>query len=163
MSDDAITWIHLSDFHAGQRGGAVWNQVDAELRESVEQMAAVLGRPDVVLFTGDLANRGAADEYAAVDQLLDRIGAWLGGEVPVFAVPGNHDVVRPGKADAWRYSGLLRYDEHPEIVRSRHRVHPSRRWARWRATAAGGRSRAPALHPRDAEHANASGAGIGVV
>ncbi|MCX4242076.1 SUMF1/EgtB/PvdO family nonheme iron enzyme [Paraliomyxa miuraensis] len=115
MSEEAITWIHLSDFHAGQRGKAVWEQVDVELEDSVRDMAERLGPPDVVLFTGDLANYGLEAEYREVDALLDRLNGWLGREVPVFAVPGNHDVVRSDD-DPYLYAWTMQYDADPKLA-----------------------------------------------
>ena len=42
-------------------------------------------RPDVVLATGDLVERGEAQEYARLRSILDRL------TMPVYVVPGNHD------------------------------------------------------------------------
>ncbi len=114
-SSDAITWIHLSDFHAGQEGTSVWHQVDTELERNVAGMAELLGVPDLVLFTGDLATRGGEEEYGQVDQLLARLERWLGKELPVFAVPGNHDVVRPAPDDAWQYAAFESYEQQPGL------------------------------------------------
>ena len=43
-------------------------------------------RPELVIASGDLANRGRLVELAQARSLLDRLGA------PVLAVPGNHDI-----------------------------------------------------------------------
>jgi len=117
MSEPAITWLHLSDFHAGQRGKAVWDQAETELRPTVEAMAAWLGVPDLVMFTGDLAYRGAKKEYAQVDRFLDRLNGWLGREVPVFAVPGNHDVARPRESQLHEYAALMKYEDFPSLAK----------------------------------------------
>lgn len=90
-SDAAVTWIHLSDFHAGHDAGDVWRWVDTELQQDLRQLAGHLGTPDLVLFTGDLTNRGRKEEFEHVDRLLDRIDTWFGRPLPVIAVPGNHD------------------------------------------------------------------------
>lgn len=117
-SDAAITWIHLSDFHAGQRGESAWHAIDVAFEANVRKLARRLGKPDLVLFTGDLANWGGRDkdgndEYAKVDRVLERLNEWLGVEVPVFAIPGNHDLVRPKKP--WDYSAFLHYEEDPNV------------------------------------------------
>jgi predicted MPP superfamily phosphohydrolase len=55
-----------------------------------------LGKLDFVFFTGDLANRGARDEYAAArTEFLDKVVA-AANIAPdrLFLVPGNHDVDR---------------------------------------------------------------------
>ena len=44
--------------------------------------------PDVLLFAGDMINRGKSDEYANV---LDAVESHLGTEVPIFACFGNED------------------------------------------------------------------------
>jgi 3',5'-cyclic-AMP phosphodiesterase len=41
--------------------------------------------PDAVLVSGDLANSGAGDEYATVQELLAPLA------MPVYLLPGNHD------------------------------------------------------------------------
>lgn len=106
MTNDRITWIHLSDYHAGARGQPIWARVRASLEKSVKEMHANVGcPPDLVLFTGDLANQGKREEYDAVDSLLDDLSKWCDCFLPVFAVPGNHDVARP-KVDFWKYDAL---------------------------------------------------------
>jgi formylglycine-generating enzyme required for sulfatase activity/predicted MPP superfamily phosphohydrolase len=109
--DEHITWIHLSDYHAGQRGTAARARIDEVLERSITQMATRLGLPDLLLFTGDLVFSGKPEEYEQVDALLDRIDAWLGVELPVFAVPGNHDLARPTGADALGYFVLKHYED----------------------------------------------------
>jgi 3',5'-cyclic AMP phosphodiesterase CpdA len=93
-----IRWLHLSDLHLGCRGEDLWWQMQEEWEGSVRAMAGRLGPPDLLLLSGDLANRGTAAEYAKVDRLLDTVLGWLreaapGGPDPlVVAVPGNHEV-----------------------------------------------------------------------
>lgn len=55
------------------------------LRRAVAALAALDPRPDAVLLTGDLAENGRADEYAFILHALSQL------DLPVFAVPGNHD------------------------------------------------------------------------
>lgn len=111
--DASITWIHLSDFHAGQRGAAAWSQVELELEKSVRAMAERLGPPDLLFFTGDLAFKGSKDEYGRVDRLLDRVNRWFNREVPLFAVPGNHDLLRPKVS--WQYAAFKNYEAEPGL------------------------------------------------
>lgn len=116
--NEFITWIHLSDYHAGQRGAAARPQIEEVFERSVKQMAERLGVPDLLLFTGDLAYSGKSREYERVDALLDRINSWLDVELPVFAVPGNHDLARPTKmSDKLKYSSLARHED-DELVRA---------------------------------------------
>jgi len=90
--------------------------MQAEWEPSVRAMAERLGPPDLLLISGDLANRGAPEEYERVDRLLDTLLAWLreaaGGPEPlVVAVPGNHDLRRPQGREAFAYRILDRYDQ----------------------------------------------------
>lgn len=104
---------HLSDLHLPPPGDArgVWPPKRALSRLSwrlrrrrlhLERVAAAvaedLGRagPDHVAVTGDLTNFGLAGEYA-------RAAAWLarlGDAAAVTAIPGNHDAMAAGAAEA---------------------------------------------------------------
>ncbi len=80
-------------------------------------MAGEVGPPDLILFTGDLAYRGQAEEYAEVDRVLERIRGWLAEVHPeapaplLFAVPGNHDVARPTRKAKANYRILRDYED----------------------------------------------------
>lgn len=115
MPADAITWLHLSDFHADPLREEPWPELDFELESDLGEMAEHLGAPDLVLFTGDLTAHGRPAEFEMVDMLLERLERWLGRRLPVIAVPGNHDVARP--PSPWRYVALRDYDEHPSLHR----------------------------------------------
>ena len=83
--------LHVSDLHRGSRESAA---VDDALVALAGELA-----PDVVLATGDLANRGRREELERARTLLERAGA------PVVAVPGNHDLpyTFPGRlTHPWR-------------------------------------------------------------
>jgi len=72
-------------------------------------MTQELGMPDLVLITGDITNRGIADQFELADRLLEALLGWLRAEAPgdpdplVVPVPGNHDLLRPNDEDAYRY------------------------------------------------------------
>lgn len=111
-----IRWLHLSDLHLGCRGEDLWWQVEEELRPSVRAMAQSLGPPDLILFSGDLTNRGAAEEFAGVDRFLDKLLGWLRDEGAtvdplILPVPGNHDLQRPQGRKAFEYRVLDRYGQ----------------------------------------------------
>lgn len=57
----------------------------ADLMRTVEAINKLVPRPDAVIHTGDLANRGQPREYAEARRRLDQL------EVPMYAVPGNRD------------------------------------------------------------------------
>ena len=108
-----LRWLHLSDLHAGGPGAAQRHGLFDKLQADIQAMADEVGPPDVILFTGDLAYRGQAEEYAEVDRVLERIHGWLAEVNPkapaplLFAVPGNHDVTRPQKRRELRDCMLL--------------------------------------------------------
>jgi 3',5'-cyclic AMP phosphodiesterase CpdA len=70
--------IHLSDLHFGTREDRAVEQAVAELLGRLE--------PELVVASGDLTNRGRADEHARAARFLQELGP------PVLAVPGNHDI-----------------------------------------------------------------------
>jgi WD40 repeat protein/predicted MPP superfamily phosphohydrolase len=103
----ALRILHISDLHArGPREAkGVWQRVDVlgdPWRRNLDDLAAD-GRPfDIVAFTGDIADWGLAEEYARatpfVAEVLERL------QVPrerLFVVPGNHDINRKLKKNAW--------------------------------------------------------------
>jgi Icc protein len=55
------------------------------LERAVAHLNRLVPRPDVVLVTGDLVERGEAEEYARLRSILDRL------TMPVYVIPGNHD------------------------------------------------------------------------
>jgi Icc protein len=63
------------------------------LAAGVRAVAALRPAPDAVLVSGDLANSAAAEEYAAVRELLAPL------PMPVHVLPGNHDAL--DSMDGW--------------------------------------------------------------
>jgi 3',5'-cyclic AMP phosphodiesterase CpdA len=55
------------------------------LARAVVHLASLPRRPDLVLATGDLVERGHPDEYARLRRIL------TGLPFPIYPVPGNHD------------------------------------------------------------------------
>jgi hypothetical protein len=79
-TDGHIRVVHLSDIHIGKRP-----DVEPHFARVVEEVNEI--RPDVVIVTGDLANRGnRAAEMTRARQLLEQIDA------PVVVIIGNHDI-----------------------------------------------------------------------
>ncbi len=106
MSETTFTWLHLSDLHVGMAGGlgnTLWDSFEGcffdDLRTQLEKAPSL----DAVLFTGDLTQRGAPEEFDALDMRFDRL--WkefrnAGYDPPLLAVPGNHDLQRPPPHEA---------------------------------------------------------------
>ena len=78
----------LSDLHLGHY------LTGADLERMTERLAAL--EPDLVCLGGDLINHHAS-ELELLWPALARLSPPLG----VFAVPGNHDYVRPGEIEGW--------------------------------------------------------------
>ena len=70
--------IHISDLHRGTREAPA---LDEALVTLCHELA-----PELVIASGDLANRGRVTELEQARALLDRLPA------PTLAVPGNHDI-----------------------------------------------------------------------
>jgi predicted MPP superfamily phosphohydrolase/GTPase SAR1 family protein/predicted secreted protein len=96
----AIRWLHLTDFHQGMNNQEwLWPTMRERLFEDLNKLHAKTGGPwDLVLFTGDLTQKGAAEEFNALEDMLAQL--WeqfqsLGSNPLLLAVPGNHDLLRP--------------------------------------------------------------------
>jgi 3',5'-cyclic AMP phosphodiesterase CpdA len=70
--------LHVSDLHFGTREDP---DVEAALRTLVERV-----EPELIVASGDLAHRGLREQLEAATRLLRSF------ELPVLAVPGNHDL-----------------------------------------------------------------------
>jgi 3',5'-cyclic AMP phosphodiesterase CpdA len=74
---------HLSDPHLAR--GPLAAQPAANLADAIGRVLAVEPRPDCIVVTGDLADTGHPEEYAALHAILRHC------PVPVHLMPGNHD------------------------------------------------------------------------
>lgn len=86
------TFVHISDTHLpGERSPLYGSGADADanLAEMLDRLVASGLRPDALLFTGDLTDRGDAAAYQRLRELVTPAAAALGCEV-VWAA-GNHD------------------------------------------------------------------------
>ncbi|WP_224247428.1 metallophosphoesterase family protein [Hyalangium gracile] len=96
--------LHLTDFHQGQGGQQIlWPQVRAEFEKDLKELHARTGPWDLVLFTGDLTQRGTEAEFQALEQTLTKLWerfAELGSNPELLFVPGNHDLQRPKSTSA---------------------------------------------------------------
>ena len=98
---NGLTWLHLSDWH--QRGAdfdrrVVRDALLADLRDRAT-LDPALAEVDFVIFSGDAAWAGKAEEFkAAREVFFDPVLGVLkdGGLSPekLFFVPGNHDLSR---------------------------------------------------------------------
>ncbi|MBM7416576.1 MULTISPECIES: phosphodiesterase [Nocardiaceae] len=82
--------LHISDTHL-VGAGELYDAVDSEarLRQIFAELEATGARPEALVFTGDLADKGEPDAYDSLRALVDPVAAALGSEV-IWAM-GNHD------------------------------------------------------------------------
>ncbi|WP_350348981.1 phosphodiesterase [Agromyces sp. G08B096] len=83
--------LHISDTHLLAGGGRLYDRVASEthLRQLFDEFEASGGRPDALVFTGDLADKGEPDAYARLRRIVEPAAERLGAEV--IWVMGNHD------------------------------------------------------------------------
>ncbi|MET3174737.1 UNVERIFIED_ORG: Icc protein [Arthrobacter sp. UYCu721] len=83
--------LHLSDPHLLGGPDPLHGAVDSEAKliQLFEEVRASGARPEAVIFTGDLADRGDPEAYAKLRAIVDPACADMGAEV-IWAM-GNHD------------------------------------------------------------------------
>ncbi|MGP5070826.1 phosphodiesterase [Arthrobacter rhombi] len=83
--------IHLSDTHVRGGGHLLADTLDSigRLRSLVDRLEASGVRPDALVVTGDLADKGEPDAYATLRSILEPAAERLGTRI-IWAA-GNHD------------------------------------------------------------------------
>src|SRR5436190_5560232 len=96
-------WVHITDLHLGMtEQPGLWPTIKAHFCEDLESLYEKSRPWDLVIFTGDLTQRGNADQFKRVDDFLNELWIRLlkfGAQPSLVAVPGNHDLVRPDAKD----------------------------------------------------------------
>lgn len=82
--------LHFSDTHFIS-GGLLYGGVDgrARLAELLAEVGQSGVRPDALIFTGDLTDKGEPDAYAALRDVVEPFAEQL--DAPVIWLMGNHD------------------------------------------------------------------------
>jgi len=77
----------ITDLHVRPRGLPANRVVESNMmtERALDAVIALRPRPDVVLITGDLVDRGLVEEYEQLKIMLRRL------DIPAFMIPGNHD------------------------------------------------------------------------
>ena len=95
--DGALRFVQISDSHIGFNKPAN-TDVTATLRAAIAKIKAEPEPPAFVLHTGDLTHLSKASEFDTLQQVLSELS------VPVFYVPGEHDVLEDdGKSYLQRF------------------------------------------------------------
>lgn len=86
---------HLSDPHLLADGARQYGVIDPEagLRLALERLGRLDPKPDVLVFTGDLADRAEPAAYARLRELVEPVADDLGAQF--VWVMGNHDERAP--------------------------------------------------------------------
>jgi 3',5'-cyclic-AMP phosphodiesterase len=81
----------ITDLHISTPGSVNdrFFRTPEHLERAVAHLNALSPRPDVTLATGDLVERGEAEEYTRLRAILDRLA------MPLYVIPGNHDAREP--------------------------------------------------------------------
>lgn len=126
MDTKIFSWLHISDIHFGHGDQAHrWSQdyltdaLLADLKSSVQDSSAddVPLPLDSVLVTGDIAFKGAVDEYKrAMNWLLKLAEAAHLTNRDVFVIPGNHDIQRTLRGERQAYRLIQDLREHGEAL-----------------------------------------------
>ena len=95
----SLRFIHLTDIHVGITGeNWLYPNIEEKFFEDLRSQHRRSGPYDLLIFTGDLTQKGSKEEFDRFQQRLDRIFDVLRkeGSTPLLlAVPGNHDLERP--------------------------------------------------------------------
>lgn len=83
--------LHLSDTHLIAGDGDLYGDVDSEsrLRQILGELEESGAKPEAIVFTGDLADKGEPGAYRKLRLLIEPVAARLGAQV-IWAM-GNHD------------------------------------------------------------------------
>lgn len=119
MTKKQFTWLHISDLHMGQNSQWLWSNFKDKFFDDLNRLSSEAGPIDIVVFSGDITQRGEKSQFASVTRELEEIWElWdkLGQRPCLFTVPGNHDLVRPPSNDAYM-KVLTAWSQDPDVVR----------------------------------------------
>ncbi|MCH5510507.1 metallophosphoesterase family protein [Pseudomonas syringae] len=104
MSDKVFGWLHISDQHIGAKETShLWPQVRDVFLNDIKTHVQKHGAIHLVVFSGDLVQKGDPAEYtqakAEIRRILDALES-VGSKPALFIVPGNHDLSRVEEGSA---------------------------------------------------------------
>lgn len=102
--------LHISDSHFGCTDeNEEMPLIIRELGNAVSTHINTHTKPDLCIFSGDLAYSGKNEEFEIAETWLHSLLNIIGKECPLFIVPGNHDVRRPDQRDETEPKRSLRH------------------------------------------------------
>ena len=96
-----FSFVQISDSHVGFSKPANPDALKT-LEEAIDKVRALPQKPAFMIHTGDITHLSRAKEFDDADQIIRSAG------LPVFYVPGEHDVIDDGQGAAY----LARYGKH---------------------------------------------------
>lgn len=98
MSERTFGWLHISDQHIGAKTtGHLWPQVREQFLSDLKAHVKRNGEIDLIVFSGDIVQKGDPTEYAQakteIKKIIDALTS-VGSSPKLFVVPGNHDLSR---------------------------------------------------------------------
>ncbi len=103
-----VNFVHATDLHYETNGSAQVPEANARVACLIDDINSFADKPDFILLSGDLTNRGAANhaELLETRSILDAF------DMPSYVVAGNHDLA-PSRKFAAMYPGKEDYHEGP--------------------------------------------------
>jgi len=115
-----FTWLHLSDLHVGMMDQDwLWPTLKHSLYTDLEELLRHIDTLDLVIFSGDLTQRGTPDEFERLSLILCELWRKLknyGFAPQLIHLPGNHDVQRATSLSP-ELRVLRRWWDEPDIHR----------------------------------------------
>jgi len=99
-----FSFLQVSDSHIGFAKDPINPDARATFREAVARIRALPSKPAFIVHTGDVTHLSKPEEFDDADQIIREAG------LPVFHVPGEHDVLDEGTGAAF----LERYGRTPD-------------------------------------------------
>jgi 3',5'-cyclic AMP phosphodiesterase CpdA len=102
----AFTWLHLTDLHVGMKDQDwMWPRLKDRFYQDLTRLHSVTGNWDLVIFSGDMTQRGSREDFNYLDTILEDL--WkhfkkLGCSPKLIVLPGNHDLVWPTMTSQYR-------------------------------------------------------------
>jgi Icc protein len=100
MAKGAFTFLQISDSHVGFDKPANPNALGT-LQEAIAKFRAMPVKPSFMIHTGDITHLSTDEQFDDATQVISSAG------LPVFYVPGEHDVIDEGLGKSYlaRYGG----------------------------------------------------------
>ncbi|WP_319453602.1 MULTISPECIES: metallophosphoesterase [unclassified Mycobacterium] len=91
--------LHITDIHFGQWAmKGTWPSIEQSFLKDLEYVCQQAGTIDLIALTGDIANRGAREDYDKAFDFVENVALSIdmvtGSTPQLAAVPGNHDIDR---------------------------------------------------------------------